>query len=268
MKSKQTQKTFGSKHVDNLKLLLSDKELIHKINEIRSVLEMDPKMFSDKSTDDVKNLLSKKWTEDAIERSDKIHGGEYYNNALKIIRESLKNKEINIKEANERSEKVHLILPFNYLTKSIEDIVVEYNVPEHYRNSIKHYIFFGSIQQVPALPFSLKMFNKNKKTVTLEIYEELTDKDLINLKKYVNVYFGKDLPKIRPIHDVDLKIKAEEKYDNRKYFDTYYSKDRMVSTRDMAEDIKEETGKYINGKQIYEYSREVKNLRDKRFGKK
>ncbi|MFA6325513.1 MAG: hypothetical protein WCX46_04785 [Candidatus Paceibacterota bacterium] len=268
MKKKKIKKTFGSKHIDNLKLLFSNGKLIEKINQIRSVLEISTEMYCGELSDEEKNLLSKKWTEDTAERSDKIQESKHYNNALKIIGESLKNNGVDIKEAKERSEKINLMLPFNYLSKSIEDIMAEYNIPEHYKNSLRHYIFFGSIQWAPALPFSVKMFNKNNKTVTLEIYEELTDKDLVELKKYVNVYFGKNLPQIRPIHNVDLKLISEEKYDNRKYVDSVDFTDCVVKKEDIAENIEEETGEYIDPEKIYDYSREIKKLRNKRFGKK
>lgn len=241
MKNKK-ETTGTNKHVNNLKLLFSMNEVQQYINSIRNILEIPPEMYGS-TLSAKKNKLSEKWMNCVIKKGDEIL-------------------------ANKNQASTVSNFPMNILDNSVKRIIKDFNLPHHYDRSISHYILFGTIQNAPGLPFIVQAKSTHERTVTLQFFEKLNDKDLITVKKFVNDYFGKELPQVRPIQNVDAKLLAESQYSNRKNYDPHFNKETILSYQQMANNIEEETGEIVEPKNIYEYSREIKELKDKRFGNK
>lgn len=267
---KRNEKFFGSKRRDNLILLFSMKEVIEEIKKIRSFLKIPIAMYSEDSSSEEKNKLSEKWHEENYKKMDEIEERESHNNELRKIKELLKNNEIDLDEANRRSHEIYSVFPFNFLTQSIEKLIEKYNIPENYKNIIRNYIFFGTIDSVPVLPFTIQYERdlKKKKTVKIDVYEKLTDEDLKELKLHVNKYFGQYLSDFRPIKNIEAKIKAKEYIDNKISRDEYETKDHKMSASEIIENVKADTGIKLKKDGIYGIPKELKRLSEKNFKKK
>jgi F0F1-type ATP synthase delta subunit len=261
---------YSSKRKDNMKLLFSMKEVLDYISQARDFLEIPSVMYSSESSSEEKNSESEMWYQKKIEESDELEESEIYKNKLRKIKGLLINKEIDVDEANRRAKEIDSVFPFNYLTNSVKNIIEKYNIPENYTNIIRHYILFGTIQSVPYLPFAIKYERdiKKRKTVEISVYEKLTDKDLEELKKHVNEYFGSYLPEFRPIKNIDAKIKAKEYIDNKFSFDYAEQVEHKMDAKEIADNVKADTGIKLRNDEIYDIPRQLNRLLGKNFKKK
>jgi len=231
----------SNKYRDNLKLLFSMEEFNNRVGVIRDFLNIPQEMY-DNDSDADKNLLSEKWTNEAMKKADKMIGN---------------NEDLSLTS-------------FNYLDRSIKDFIEDFNLPENYENSIRHHILFGGEGWlVPVLPFAIQYDPrlKDSKKVTVVFHEKLTDKDLKKLKKFVNVYFGKNLSRINPLKDIGKKIEVERVYKNRVFFDPVEYENFKLKAKDIVDDVLVETGKKIKDSEVYDIPGKLKKLREKRFSK-
>jgi hypothetical protein len=217
-----------SKRTDNLKLLFSMKEFSNYIDQTREKLKIHPVMYSDESSSNDKNSKCEIWYE-------------------KIMSEDE--------------------TKLNLLSDSIKYIVKEYHLPENYTEAIRNYILFGTSSHVPVFPFNVKFqIDKNKrKTVELSIHEKLTDQDLKELKKYINEYFGQELPVFKPIKNIVAKIKAKEYIDNKVSYDYAEGVEHIMDAEEIVENVKLDTGVKLKRDEVYDIPRQLKKMADNKF---
>lgn len=258
----------GKRNSDNLKLLLSDSLFNERVRDIRTFLHIPIDGFDSESKSCDQEC--KNWQDELCRRSDEVADSQEFWKELKKHRMMLDNKEISYKEYKSLNYELHDKIPVNYLTRSVERLIDEFNVPANYRHSIHNFILYNKHIWTPMNVFSdMPGTRKNgkEKAVTLTIYAKLTDKDLKYIKEHVNEVVGKDLPDFNPLQDIETKITIEEYYKNRNVFDEVEAKPYKLSSAEIAENVEQDTGKKIKPKDVYENVRSIKNLRDKRFRK-
>jgi len=231
----------NKKNYDNLKLLFTHADFNDRVKEIREKLNIPIGGFPRDLKDSDK--LAREW---------------FWNETVCKSDEMIKN---NFPDDQ---------LPVNYFSRQIKSLIKEFNVPVTFGDAIRNYIVRNEEGLIILPTFSELTFNfeSPKKSVILEFNRKLTDSDLKEIKHYVNEVSGKDLPNFNPIKDIDLKLATEEGYKNRKWFDYADQKEYKSSAKEIVENIKENTGKKIKPKDVYEHKRELEELRKKRFGKK
>jgi hypothetical protein len=229
MKKDNNKRGLRNKEKDNILLLFSMDEFIEKVENIRKSIGI-PKEMCGEETDDIdKEIYSQLW--------------------MKEIRNKL-----------DKGEK-----PFNILASGIKEIINEFNLPEHYYSTIEHFIYFNEVNY-PILPFSFWL-DKNKKSVNIKIHEKLTDKDLVKLKEITNDYFDEYLNEIRPLKNIEAKLVVDKYYKNRNVRDPESFKEYKLSAKEIAENVKADTGKKIKTKDIYDIPRKLESTRKTRFKK-
>lgn len=222
-------KVKNNKTKDNLLLLSSMDEFIEKVKNIRKNVGIPKEMFNEEIDDIDKDIYSQLWMNEVVKKLDK--GGK----------------------------------PLNILVDGIKEIINEFNLPENYYSSIEHFIYFNKIKH-PILPFSFWL-DESKKSVNIQIHEKLTDKDLVKLKEITNHYFDKYLNEIRPLKNIEGKLVVEKYYKNRNVRDPESFKEYKLSAKEIAENVKADTGKKIKVKDVYDIPRKLKSTRKTRFNK-
>lgn len=193
-------------------------------------------MYDDESEKD-KGKLGKEWTDKMIEATDQI----------------LENKES------------YESTPLFYFSKNIQNIILNNNLPENYEQSIKLYIMYGQITWVPTKSFAIIPDIKNKQTVTIKIFQKLTDKNLVEIKKLVNKQYGENLPPfIKGIKNIDAKIATEKYVNERDFFD---EDEKKPTAKDIVKNVKIDTGKKIKESEVYDMPRRLNKIRKNRFKK-
>jgi hypothetical protein len=110
----------------------------------------------------------------------------------------------------------------NYFTESINELISQFHVPENYHMSIRQFILTAKTKFLIGHPYTEILstpgfeFATNKQGVLVRFHSHLTDKDLLGVKKLVNETLeAKGLSSIKPLKDVDTKIRIEEYHKNR-----------------------------------------------------
>ncbi|MFA6270217.1 MAG: hypothetical protein WC657_03355 [Candidatus Paceibacterota bacterium] len=253
--------------LDDIKLLFSDLEFQSRIKKIREYLKLPLGGF-DKETPDRDDKCAK-WYREMCSRSESMADNDFWKK-LKNLRQQLNAGEINQKQHDEMTYKLHDPLPVNYFTRQIDFIIKDFNVPSSYHNPIYHYILYNEISNTPIIPFvEIRDENRRKgeKSVTIKFYMKLTDADLKHLKYYINDLVGKDLPSFSPLKDIDTKIVIDRYHQNREVFNEGDQEYYKLSAKEIAENVKCDTGKRIRSDQVYEVPRELRELRQKRYKK-
>lgn len=261
-KKKVTKHKSNQKHEDNLKLLFSDKEFNNYVMNVRKTLDIPRDgFFSDKEVE--------KWFARDYEITDQIV--DENTPKLRKLKKSLDEDKITYKEYKEKVDEINLRIPTNYLSSELKNILLKFNLPANYKESIRSYIFYN----IPIFKF-LSPINfrrgtkedRKENSVSITFYSKITDQDLKLAKKVVNGFFKNTLPKVSPLKDIDLKLKIKEYYDNRDVYnegdDEYY----RLDVKEIIENIKADTGRKVNPSDVYEVVRALNNLSNKRFKKK
>lgn len=253
---------------DNLRLLLSSPEFNERVREIRAHLLLPLEGFGPELED--RDGQCQEWHEEFYRRSDEVSDAPEFWAELRRYKEMLDAGEITRKEHGRLHYELHDRVPINYFTRSVQRLAEEFNAPANYLHSIRHYILFNEATWAPMQNFAeiRDHSHKGENTVTLKFYTKLTDNDLKYIKNYVNNFAGKNLPEFYPLHDIDAKIAAERYYLNRDVRDEVEQKPYRLSSREIAENVEEDTGKKIPPGKVYDAVRSLKRARDKRFKKK
>jgi len=101
-------------------------------------------------------------------------------------------------------------------------------------------------------------------SISVRMYTRLSDKELEELKHQIDAYFGKRLPKIQALKDVDKQLTIEEWFDNRMRYDPVENKSYKTTLAEIAKNM---LGNKNKQKQIYDIAHDIKELRKRRFGK-
>lgn len=252
---------------DNLRLLFSDPEFNKRVQEIREHLHMPQTGFSP----DLENRDEKchEWHEEWYRRSDEIADAPAFWAELRRYKEMLDTGKITRKEHMRLHSTLHETIPVNYFTRNVQRLIEEFNAPINYMHSVRHYILFNEPTWIPMQNFGeiRDHTRKGENAITLKFYTKLTDKDLKFIKNYVNNLADKDLPDFNPLKDIDTKIAAEEYYLNRDVRDEVEQKPYRLSSKEIAENVEEDTGKKMPPEKVYDAVRSLKRVRNKRFKK-
>jgi hypothetical protein len=265
---KKRKRIINNKHLDDLELLSSEQEFQDRVSKIRDHLNIPEEMYSKKVSEKNKNKLAEKWQDEMITIADNFFDDQYYLNLYKEFRNKFESGEIKKSEYENELDKLNQIDPFTYLTVEIKKIIGSFNLPLNYARCIRQYILFNNWTSIPAMAFDFKP-EKDKyggKSVSLLIYEKINDKDLVEIKKFVNEYLGKDLPNIKLIKNLKEKIIAEQYNNDRNYVDPETGKIKRPLMEETLEILKDDTGiSTINKSNLYDFAKASKKLKQKRF---
>ena len=254
------------KNLDNIKLLVSYPLFQKEVASIREYLDIPAGGFGDNYE------KSKQWHEKIDRLSDEISNTKSFFAQEDKIRQRLKNKEIGCRMAEKQMHLHWHKVPCNYLTDSVEFLTEKFNLPLHYDNLLRNYIISGTLNPIymplnnfTVGPFPGSVLLRDVRYVPIKIYAKLTDAELLDIKKAVND-FNKNLPQFQPLKNIDDKLTLEEWFLNRERFDEVKQKKYKMKAEEIAEEVFRRSDKKSK-KKIYDDIKELKELREKRFGK-
>jgi hypothetical protein len=189
---------------------------------------------------------------------------------LKKYKGLLDNKEISYVEHENLRDTLHQKIPLNYLTRQCNNLTAEFNVPLNSAHALQRYILFNRLDFSPASPFVTSTGSskdRHERSVSLTFYAKITEADLRSVKRTVNGFFGKNLPKVNPLKNIDTKLAIEKYHQNREVYDHVTDESYRLTAKEIVDNVKADTGKKIKPTDIYEVPRELENLRNKRFRK-
>lgn len=153
---------------------------------------------------------------------------------------------------------------------SVNKILKRYNLPNNYLQTIKHYLLFNTLQP-PLVNFSEGPYEHGisfakPEYIRLNIYTQLTDKELEEIKKYIKRR-SRHLPKYKKIKKLEEQLGFLSRYRDRDGFDYATNKKYKISVREIASEL---DGKNLKKKmqKVYDAERKLKLIQKKRFGKK
>lgn len=254
------------KNLDNIKLLVSYPLFQKEVTSIREYLDIPAGGFGDNYE------KSKQWHEKILKLSDEISNTKSFFAQEDKIRQKLKNKEIEYRMAKKQMCLHWHKAPCNYLTDSVEFLTKKFNLPLHYDSFLRNYIISGTLNPIymPLDNFTIGSFPgsvllREVRYVPVTIYAKLTDVELADIKKAVNE-FNENLPQFQPLKNIDDKLTLEEWFLNREGFDELEQEKYKTTAGEMAKETFGSLNKR-NKKKIYDSIKELKELREKRFGK-
>ncbi|HMP67675.1 MAG TPA: hypothetical protein PKA60_02925 [Candidatus Paceibacterota bacterium] len=263
-------KKIQNKHEQNLLLVFSDSDLQKRINKTREIINAPANKISNATLVDRETIL-KQWANAIIELDEEIFESEPFKKSLDIIKQRFNNNEIGRREAEKLSHELHLQIPTNYLIQFINDIIEEYNLPQIYSTSIRGYIISGilHINNVPSFGIRTNFHDDSQNnTIDIVVYSQLTDKDLREIKKIVNIFEkNKISKKINKIKNFDVKISTFRNVTNKKRYDEVEQKFFKLTPAEIIDEVKNDTGKKIKKNDLYEYTRQISEIKKRRFKK-
>jgi cell shape-determining protein MreC len=135
-----------NKHRANFLLFISTTEIKERVNEIRNQINIPERIFSEISNKELGDIIEN-WIFEMADRCDEIEESYEFRKELTDIKEKLNKGEITNKQAAELKQELNLKLPINYLTHSINEIVIKYKLPKFYDFALRDYITTGRIQK-------------------------------------------------------------------------------------------------------------------------
>ncbi len=245
------------KNSDNLKLFLSHPEAKAAIRRAREFLQLPP--------DGLPEGKIEAWYIEAAARSDEMRKSQKFQRLKEQIRQEIAEKKLDHVMARKQLDLVYDELPENKLTSAVEYIIRLYGLPLNYADSLRTYIV-ANIISAPAQSFSVGSeydLRNDTSRVTVTVYAKLTDADLKGIKFMINDVVGKYLPEFGPIKEIDKRLRTEEKWSgDRSRIVESTGKIYKVKAEEIAE---QELGSKIKRSGVYESTRELNDLRKKRF---
>ncbi|HXF44041.1 MAG TPA: hypothetical protein VNK70_01070 [Candidatus Paceibacterota bacterium] len=251
------------KNLDNMKLLVSYPEFQEAIKPAREYLGIPENGF--KNND---RKMVQLWWRKIEEKSEEILDSPGFNKQLKQIRKKLDRREIGMRMARKQSQLLHHKIPINYLTNIARFLTEKFNVPENYKDHIRTYIIYGTIS-APSNNFEGGEYPawtlpQENRYIPIKIYTRLTSEDIKELKRYIE-WIGKHLPRFQALKDTEKKLTIEQWFENRHKRDVVEGRDYKMSGAEIAENL---LGDRKKSKKVYETVRELRELRQRRFGKR
>lgn len=167
---------------------------------------------------------------------------------------------------------LHEEVPINYLTGQVNSIIRDFGLPAQYANGIRQYILYNEITTAPAQSFVVHSPNNKQgeleQAVHVTFYSKINDDDLKRLKKWINEVVGKHLVDPKPLKNIDAKILMTKMYENRKRYDPQQEGWYKMKTKEIIDNVRQDTGIKVSASQVRDAPRELASLRKKRFRKK
>lgn len=252
------------KNRDNMRLLVSYPAFQEDILEARQRLDIPANGFPTEG----KHEDVKEWMDHLCRKTDEIMDSPDFVLPLREIGRKHKDKEISQREADKASKLLHLMLPINYFTHIPKFLCDKYHVPKNYSDYVQRYMIYGVVN-APPNNFNLgpwtdgSLLPWESTYVPVNIYSRLTDDEWSDLKKEVE-RMGRNLPKFQPLKDIETKISIEQWFNEREKTDMVEMKMYKMNAAEIAKEL---LGDEKNAPKVYEAVREVRKLREKRFGK-
>lgn len=215
------------------------------------------------------NEKASAWNHQKAIQSDEIMDSPEFRKNEEAITILFKNNKITRQEANRKLKEIYAVLPFNFLTRSVKELVKEFNLPESYHEALRYYIYRNEFFFVPAASYTVGPWDAGDsiteaRYVPLRVYTKLTDEDLKEIKKEVNKYFGKNLPSFKNIRDLERNVEID-RTDTEGELDAVSYKFKTVDRALIAERFLGSAKKKPEIKKIKET---LNKTRKNRFGKK
>lgn len=250
------------KNEDNIKLLISYPEFQEKIKQVRKYLNIPENGFENGSN----NL--EKWENEMAEISEKMMNDSKFQQQIKMIWQKQRRGEVSLVMARKQSYLIHDKIPINYFSNRCLFLTDKFGLPENYSDFIRGYILDGRTT-VRTSNFTIMPFYKDKggrtvRHLTVEIYARLTDRDLADFKRQIDLMIKNKLPKYQELRDIDKKLNLEKWVENRIKHDEVNDIDYKMTDGEIAKNL---FGSRKKTKKVYDTCRSIKKLRKSRFGK-
>lgn len=255
-------KSSYQKNLDNLQLLFSYPEFQKDVLSARAFLEIPPGGLQENAE------KIREWYDRMIKKSDKMMNSSSFMEQERKINDPVKRKEIGLTMMEKQTALHYHRIPVNYLTNTSRFLTEKFHLPEHYADSIRAYIISNRVE-VPTDNFMIGFSHPKSLNqmghLEIKVYAELTDDDLKEIKHRVKHWIGKRLPRFQALAGIDKKLEVEEWLADRTRQDTTVTGETFrMTAKEIAQDVLGDKKKH---KQVYEIPRQLKELRERRFGK-
>jgi len=247
-------------NLDNMKLLVSDKEFQTILSEIRNRLEIPANGFLKEGSE------LKEWYNKFIEETDSILDSKDFVRQETRIRKKFKSGEISRRIANKQVNLLYEKTPLNFLWQRVEFILAKFKLPLHYREYVKKYIIRGIIS-APSHNYTRGPYPPYKKLseeryIPITIYTRMTKEEINELKGYIDQVSKGLLSHYRLLKNIDRDLEIEEWYENKERMDEVEGTTYKTDDAEIAENL---LGSSKKVKNIYDIRRDLKRLRNRRF---
>jgi len=254
-------KSSYQKNLDNLQLLFSYSEFQKYVSDAREYLEI-PQEGLQENTGKIKE-----WHDRMIEKSDKMMNLSSFIEQEKRIKDLTKRKEIGLVMVEKQLALHYHKVPINYLTNTSQFLTDKFNLPEHYADSIRAFIISNRIE-VPTDNFAIGFSNPESldrmRHLEINVYSELTDDDLKEIKRRIKNWIGKPLSSFQALKNIDKKLEIEQWFENKIKQDIATGESYIMHAKEIAQNL---LGSKRKHKRVYETVRQMRGLRKRRFGK-
>ncbi|MFZ3099835.1 MAG: hypothetical protein WA103_01205 [Minisyncoccales bacterium] len=264
-KAKNLYSKFPSlkKNEDNIKLLISYPEFQEEIKQVREYLNIPENGFKNGDNNGLE-----KWENEMAEISEKMMNDSGFQRQIKMIWQKQRRGEVGSAMARKQSYLVHDKIPINYFSNRCLFITDKFGLPENYSDFIRGYILDGRTTERTS-NFSIMPFYKDKggrtaRHLTVKIYARLTDRDLADLKRQIDLVIKNKLPKYQELRNIDKKLNLEKWVENRIKHDEVNDIDYKMTNGEIAKNL---FGSKEKAKKVNDTYRSIKKLRESRFGK-
>lgn len=263
-RKKQNKKINFSAHqknLDNMKLLTSDNEFLKIVTEARAFLHIPLQgIANDKDVE--------QWHVTMDNRSDEVMSSLEFLKQRKLIQEKLAKGETDEHMAKKQFRLLQHKIPWNHLWNTIQYIIDTFHIPQHYSEYIQHFLITSQVT-APVNNFTTELrphINRvsDTKYLAINVYAQLDNKELKDLKHELNSIIGKNLPKFTRLTDIDKKLDMEKWFENRERFDEVENKTYKMTAEEIAENVLSNPKKK---QAVYDSHRELEDHRQKRFRK-
>jgi hypothetical protein len=140
--------------------------------------------------------------------------------------------------------------------KSVTKLCRSMNLPTNFDIYVSRYILHG-LSHFPMTNFNVVVDEKTSSEVTTKVYTKLTEAEYADMRRETEKI--SELPSFQPIKDLDKKIHREKAYEE-------VAKLNEDPDKEYIQTVSEYLGKGT-AKRAYENVRELRDHRQKRFGK-
>lgn len=259
--------------MDLMKLLVSDTDFQSDIVKERHGLGIPKNGFPNEKSNPVgsgkKKNAYEAWMDELYKKSDEVMESNSYRQKLKQLHADLKEgKTVSMRAHKKACYELDLSIPINRFSHVPKFLAEKYHLPDNFIDPIRWY-FTHSTVTAPSVNFSFGPYEgarpwKEYGFIPVKIYARLTHEESLELSKELEI-MGKHMPRYQPLKDIDRKLKIEESFRKRgDDFDHATGQPFKTTAADVAQVM---FGSKKKRGQVYDASRELENLRKKRFGK-
>lgn len=232
-KTEKRSKTH-QRNLSIMKLLVSTEEFQIIIDEVREYLGIPVDGLET-------NEECEKWIDEMSKSSDKMI--------------------LEIKSGNSQYSAIDI--PWKYFSHKTREIALKFNLPANFVDHIRDYLLFNKIT-APTNNFAVidpfpKDIDQKPRSLRVDIYHQLTDDDLSDLKHFVNNLCK--LEKAPKLRNIDRDILYEETREDLERFNEVEYKEYKMTISEAAFELKDQP----SVKKVYDSHRSLDRARKKVF---